>query len=234
MHRGATKHRAGDVDADHQPLRANAPHQLDREVSVAARHVEHDVPGLHVEALQHVCDFAPEGRQPEDPRQPRPKLVVGPRDDTGVQWLLRRGLLEPLAEEVEHAAHHVELAPTAGAAQTRGLVDQLRRLVGAVGKPQIRGGALERTDSTSRGWGLRHQRFLYSHPALLFELLKRRPMDSAGSAEQPECGAPWPREGAHAAADGARGYLPFLASFLSFFSFAVSLGLFVFAVRFLF
>ncbi len=33
---------------------------------------------------------------------------------------------------------------------------------------------------------------------------------------------------------GARGYLPFLASFLSFFSFAVSLGLFVFAVRFLF
>ena len=58
-------------------------------------------------------------------------------------------------------------------------------------------------------------------------------MDSAGSAEQPECGAPWPREGAHAAADGARGYLPFLASFLSFFSFVVSLGLFVFAVRFL-
>ncbi len=30
------------------------------------------------------------------------------------------------------------------------------------------------------------------------------------------------------------GYLPFLVSFLSFFSFVVSLGLFVFAVRFLF
>ena len=44
----------------------------------------------------------------------------------------------------------------------------------------------------------------------------------------------WPREGAPAAADGARGYLPFLVSFLSFFSFVVSLGLFVFAVRFLF
>ncbi len=32
----------------------------------------------------------------------------------------------------------------------------------------------------------------------------------------------------------SRLYLPFLASFLSFFSFAVSLGLFCFAVRFLF
>ena len=33
---------------------------------------------------------------------------------------------------------------------------------------------------------------------------------------------------------GGRGYLPFLVSFLSFFSFVVSLGLFVFPVRFLF
>ncbi len=48
-------------------------------------------------------------------------------------------------------------------------------------------------------------------------------------------GAVW-RVGGHPSSGGRRLglYFPFLASFLSFFSFGVSLGLFVFALRFLF
>ena len=142
--RRARQHRVRDVETDDEPVGSHALREGEREVSLAARDVEHAVAALEAEVLHRVLHFAGERRHPEERREVRAQPVVEPGGQTEVERLLGDGRREARVEQIEHAVAHGEDAPAIGAAQPA--FDHLGHLVGraeGARQPQQRGRSLE-------------------------------------------------------------------------------------------